>query len=98
MARVFEVLAWVLGIGMFIIGLTSGFLGDGGGASLILGLIMGVFGGILFFIFLYAFAQFIYVLLDIERNTRATVKALYEEVEKDEGVEKVANVEAEEGE
>jgi len=99
MARVFEVLAWVLGLGIFVMGLLSGFLSeDGGGATIILGLIFGIVGGFLSFMFLYAFAQFIYVLLDIERNTRATVKALYEEVEKEEGVEKVANIEAEEGE
>ena len=98
MARVIEVLAWVLGLGTFVLGLLSGFLGDGGGATIIMGLLLGIIGGLLSFVFLYAIAQFIYVILDIERNTRATVKALYEEVEKDEGVEKAANVEAGEGE
>jgi hypothetical protein len=33
------------------------------------------------FVFLYALAQFIYVVIDIERNTRATLRALLEEVE-----------------
>ena len=98
MARVIEVLAWVLGLGTFVMGLLTGFVGDGGGAAIIMGLLLGIIGGLLSFVFLYAIAQFIYVILDIERNTRATVKALYEEVEKDEGVEKAANVEAEEGE
>jgi len=96
MARVLEVLAWVFGLGMFVLGLASGFLGEGGSA-IILGIIMGVVGGILIFLSLYALAQFIYVLLDIERNTRATVKALYEEVEKEEGMESIASVKAEEG-
>ena len=93
-ARIIEVLAWVAGLGIFVMGLISGF-SAGEAAFIVFGLIIGVIGGILTFIVLYALAQFIYVLLDIERNTRATVKALYEEVEKEEGSEKVTNVEAE---
>ena len=95
-ARLFEVLAWVLGLGIFVLGLLTGV--TGGGANILVGILMGIVGGFLTFVFLYAFAQFIYVFLDIERNTRATVKALYEEVEKEDGGEKVANVEAGEGE
>ena len=96
-ARVIEVLAWVAGLGIFVLGLISGFTG-GEAANIMVGLLFGVFGGFFTFIFLYALAQFIYVMLDIERNTRATVKALYEEVEKEEGAERVANVEAKEDE
>ena len=96
-ARVVEVLAWVAGLGMFVIGLITGFTGDGAQA-IIVGLIFGIIGGLVTFIALYALAQFIYVILDIERNTRATVKALYEEVEKEDGTERVANIEAQEGE
>ena len=93
-ARVVEVLAWVAGLGIFVLGLLTGFTGDGA-AAIVTGLFFGIFGGFFTFITLYALAQFIYVILDIERNTRATVKALYEEVEKEEGSEKVTNVEAE---
>jgi len=96
-ARIIEILAWVAGLGIFVIGLMTGFTG-GEAANIIIGLIFGIFGGFFTFVFLYALAQFIYVILDIERNTRATVKALYEEVEKEEGSEIVANVEAKEGE
>ncbi len=81
-ARVVEVLAWVGGLGIFLMGLLTGFTGDGAQA-IIVGLIFGIVGGLVTFISLYALAQFIYVILDIERNTRATVKALYEEVEKE---------------
>ena len=91
-ARVFEVLAWVLGLGTFVLGIASGLV-EGG--NILLGMITGIVGGFFGFVFVYAFAQLIYVFLDIERNTRATVKALYEEVEKEEEVGKVANKEAE---
>ena len=93
-ARIIEVLAWVAGLGTFVIGLITGFTGEDAG-SIVIGLIFGVVGGFIAFIFLYSLAQFIYVILDIERNTRATVKALYEEVEKEEEVERVAKKEAE---
>jgi len=96
-ARVVEVLAWVAGLGTFVLGLITGFTGEGAQA-IIVGLIFGVVGGFMTFIALYAFAQFIYVILDIERNTRATVKALYEEVEKEDEVQRVATKEAVEGE
>lgn len=96
-ARVIEVLAWVAGLGIFVLGLITGFTGEGA-AAIVTGLFFGIFGGFFSFITLYALAQFIYVILDIERNTRATVKALYEEVEKEEEVERIANKEAVEGE
>ena len=96
-ARIIEVLAWVAGLGIFVLGLITGFTG-GSAQAIIVGLFFGIFGGFFSFITLYALAQFIYVILDIERNTRATVKALYEEVEKEEEIEKVATKEAEEGE
>jgi uncharacterized membrane protein len=96
-ARVVEVLAWVAGLGIFVMGLITGFTGDGAQA-IIVGLIFGIVGGLVTFISLYALAQFIYVILDIERNTRATVRALYEEIEKGEEVEGIANVDAEKGE
>jgi uncharacterized membrane protein len=96
-ARVVEVLAWVAGVGIFVMGLITGFTGDGAQA-IIVGLIFGIVGGFMTFIALYALAQFIYVMLDIERNTRATVKALYEEVEKEDEVQRVATKEAVEGE
>ena len=96
-ARIIEIFAWVAGIGVFILGLISGFTG-GDAAAIVTGLIFGIVGGLFGFIFLYTLAQFIYVILDIERNTRATVKALYEEVEKEEEVERVANKEAQESE
>ena len=96
-ARLVEVLAWVAGLGIFVMGLITGFTGEGAG-TIVVGLIFGVVGGFVAFIFLYSMAQFIYVILDIERNTRATVKALYEEVQKEEEVETIANREAEQGE
>jgi len=95
MARVFEILAWLMGIGVFAFSLLAGF--QAGGANVILGIIMGVVGGFLGFAFLYAFAQFIYVFLDIERNTRRTLRALLEEVETEE-VETEEEVKAEKGE
>jgi len=94
-ARVFEVLAWVMGLGIFVLGIASGLV-EGG--NVLVGIIAGIVGGFFSFVFIYAFAQLIYVFLDIERNTRATVKALYEEVEKEDGIEKAANIEAQEGE
>ena len=93
-ARVLEVLAWVAGLGIFVMGLITGFTAEGA-SSIVVGLIFGVVGGLVTFIFLYALAQFTYVILDIERNTRATVKALYEEVEKEEGTEGKVNINTE---
>jgi len=98
LARVIEILAFVAGIGILLLGILSSMVGEGDSTTILFGIIVGVGGGIFTFIYLYAFAQFIYVILDIERNTRATVKALYEEVEKEDGVERVANIEAPEGE
>ena len=79
-ARILEIVAWLLGIIVFIGGLASGFIG-GGGISVVVFIIAGIVGGFLSFAFLYAFSQFIYVLLDIERHTRRTVRLLLEEVE-----------------
>jgi len=84
-ARVFVVLAWLVGILVFILSLVTGIMG--GGIAVVLGIVLGVVGGFLSFASLYAFAQFIYVILDIERNTRATVRALLEEVVPEEEVE-----------
>ena len=99
-ARVFEILAWVMGIAMFILGLASGFIE--GGANIILGILIGVVGGFFSFVFLYAFAQFIYVFIDIERHTRRTLRALLEEVETEEveteEVEMKGEVKAKKGE
>ena len=83
-ARVFEVLAWLVGILVFVMGLVTGIAG--GGFSVVLGIIIGVVGGFLCFASLYAFAQLIYIIIDIERNTRATVRALLEEVEAEQEV------------
>jgi len=84
-ARVFEVLAWLVGILVFVMGFVGGI--NAGGLNVVLGIIIGIVGGFLCFASLYAFAQFIYVLLDIERNTRATLRALLEEVAPEEEVE-----------
>jgi len=93
-ARVFEVLAWVIGLGIFVLGIASGFAD---GANIIFGIIAGVVGGFFSFVFIYAFAQLIYVFLDIERNTRATVKALYEEAVQEEETEGKGNTDTKEG-
>lgn len=85
-ARVFVVLSWIVGILVFILSLVTGIIG-GGGLEVVLGIVIGVVGGFLTFASLYAFAQFIYVAIDIERNTRATVRALLEEVVPEEEVE-----------
>ena len=82
-ARILEIVAWLLGIIVFIGSLAIGFIG--GGISVVVGIIAGIVGGFLSFAFLYAFSQFIYVLLDIERHTRRTVRLLLEEVETEEG-------------
>lgn len=84
-ARVFVVLAWLVGILVFILSLVTGIIG--GGIAVVLGIVIGVVGGFLSFASLYAFAQFIYVIIDIERNTRSTVRALLEEVVPEEEVE-----------
>lgn len=81
-ARTFGILAWVVGALVFGLGLVTGI--SGGGATIFLGMIVGVVGGFLSFVSLYAFSQFIYVSIDIERNTRATLRALLEEVEMEE--------------
>jgi len=93
-ARVYEVLAWVTGLGIFVLGIASGMV-EGG--NILLGIISGVVGGFFSFVLIYAFAQLVYVLLDIERNTRATVKALYEEAVQEEETEGKANADTEEG-
>lgn len=78
-ARVLVVLAWLVGILIFVMGFITGIAG--GGASVIFGILIGIVGGFLSFVSLYAFAQFIYVVIDIERNTRLTLRALLEEME-----------------
>ena len=83
-ARVFVILAWLVGIIVFVGGLVTGIIG--GGATVVLGIILGAVGGFLSFAYLYAFAQFIYISIDIERNTRATLRALLEEVEAEQEV------------
>jgi bacteriorhodopsin len=87
LARVFVVLAWIVGILVFILSLVTGIIG--GGIAVVLGIVIGIVGGFLSFASLYAFAQFIYVAIDIERNTRATVRTLLEEVEPEEEMEGV---------
>jgi hypothetical protein len=94
-ARVFEVLAWVVGIAVFGMSLAGGFVA--GGLNVVIGILMGAVGGFLAFAFLYAAAQFIYVIIDIERNTRATLRALLEEVETEEPVESEVRVKTKEG-
>jgi len=94
-ARVFVILAWLVGVGTFVLSLASGFIA--GGVNIVIGIIIGAVGGLISFIFLYAFAQFIHVSIDIERNTRRTLRALLEEVEMEE-VEKEEEVKAEKGE
>jgi hypothetical protein len=83
-------MAWLMGILIPVYFLWSG-ISEGSTGGLVVGIMVGVIGGFLSFIVLYALSQFIYVAIDIERNTRTTVRALLEEVEEEEG-------EAEEGE
>ncbi len=83
-ARVFVILAWLVGIIVFILGLVTGI--TEGGVQVILYILFGAVGGFLSFAYLYAFAQFIYISIDIERNTRATLRALLEEVEEEQEV------------
>jgi len=94
-ASVFGILAWLVGIVVFVMSLVTGIAG--GGFSVVLGIIIGVVGGFLSFASLYALSQFIYVLLDIERNTRATLRALLEEVAPEEEVESEQKSETDEG-
>ena len=82
-ARIIGVLAWVVGILTFILFLVTGITAGGTGALLFI--VIGIVTGFISFVFVYAFSQFIYVLLDIERNTRETLAALLEEVEPEEG-------------
>ena len=88
--RIMGILAWVLGLLTFILCLLIGvYLGaaaeTGGTSYLVIGILGGILWGFLIFIFLYALSQFIYVSIDIERNTRQTLRALLEEVESEEG-------------
>ncbi|MCK5654393.1 MAG: hypothetical protein KAH98_04580 [Dehalococcoidia bacterium] len=83
-ARVFVILAWLVGIIVFVGSLIAGIAV--GGVGVILWILLGAVGGFLSFAYLYAFAQFIYISIDIERNTRATLRALLEEVEAEQEV------------
>lgn len=84
-ARVFVILAWLGGLGVFVLFLVAGI--SEGGLSIVLYLLLGVIAGFFCFVSFYAFAQFIYISIDIERNTRATLRALLEEVEEEQEVE-----------
>jgi hypothetical protein len=95
-ARVFGILAWLAGIVVLLINLGIGFIT--GGVYVVIYIIIGIVGGFFSFASLYAFSQFIYVLLDIERNTRATLRALLEEIEPEEEVESEQKSETDEGE
>jgi len=90
--RIFGALAWIVGILTFISSLVIG-ISLGGLTYLLTGILGGVVWGFLSFIFLYAFSQFIYVTIDIERNTRQTVRALLEEVETEEVETEEAQIE-----
>jgi len=76
-----------VGVIVFLFGIIGGF--GAGGIGIVVGIIFGIVGGFLAFASLYAFAQFIYVIIDIERNTRTTARALLEEVEEVEPEEEV---------
>lgn len=88
-ARIIGALSWILGIGTFIYFLVSGLTSEPVEAvapiALPVVIVMGFVFGFLIFIFLYAFSQFIYVTIDIERNTRQTLRAIMEESEIEEG-------------
>ena len=77
--RTFGVLAWVIGIVTFIACLVSGVFAGAAGA--VLGIVAGIILGFLSFAWLYAFSQFIYVIIDIEENTRRTRAAPKQEGE-----------------
>jgi flagellar biosynthesis component FlhA len=99
-ARLMGALAWILGILIFVYFLVSGITAEPvEGASALavpLMIVMGVVSGFLTFIFFYAFSQFIYVIIDIERNTRQTLRAILEESEMEE--DETEEREVEEGE
>ena len=86
--RIIGALAWVLGILTFVSCLVLGILlsatPEGSFTYVVLGIVGGIVSGFLSFVFLYALSQFIYVSIDIERNTRQTLRALLEEVETEE--------------
>jgi len=82
--RIIGALAWIVGILTFLLFLVMG-IALGGVSYLLLGIVGGIIWGVVSFLFLYAFSQFIYVIIDIERNTRQAVSALLEEVEAEEG-------------
>ena len=94
-ARITGVLAWFMGILIFVYfvvaGITAEPAEDASALAVPIMIVAGFVAGVLTFIFFYALSQFIYISIDIERNTRAAVRALLEEVETEEG-------EAEEGE
>jgi hypothetical protein len=94
-ARIIGGAAWLLGIFIFIYFLISA-IEVGGAVGLAVGIGLGIALGAITFMLMYSFSQFIYVALDIERNTRAIVRAILEESEMEE--EEEEEEELEEGE
>jgi hypothetical protein len=91
--QIIGALAWIVALGGFILGIYVGVVGvDTEGevsiavdaVSIIFGLGLGLVFGLFSFLFLYAFSQFIYAIIDIEQNTREMLSALFEEGETEE--------------
>ena len=93
-ATILKVLAWLvlvfgvlIGIVVFFASVAGGQLLGGYGAPGAAGVLGGFFGGamvmviaVIYFLLLYAWAEFIYLLLAIEENTRATTQLLQRQV------------------
>ena len=84
-ARIIGILAWIGSILIFALFLYAGFTAETElGLTIPLMIMVGLVTALFTFILLYALSQFIYVTIDIERNTRQTLRALLEEVETEE--------------
>ena len=87
-ARIMGLMAWLMGliipVYFLITAITAEPVEGASALAVPVLIVLGLVAGFIAFIFLYALSQFIYVSIDIERNTRAIVRAILEEIEPEE--------------
>jgi len=78
-ALIFTIIAWIVLIvgiiGSIVVGAVGADalgIGDGGAMYAAMVIICGIIMSVVYFLMLLAFAQLIYLLVDVERNTRET--------------------------
>jgi hypothetical protein len=74
-ATVFRILAWIVLVLGVIGSIVVAVMAEGAAAAVLV-LIAGLFGTAIYFLILFAAAGAIYVVIDIEQNTRDTVESL----------------------